>query len=304
MYKHFFNQQKHVLEFQADNIEKLYSLDRHKMIQLSILVGNDYTNGIQGIGAVTAMEILSEFASKSSQQTTDDMTDEMSLLTGLSKFKEWLQNDKVNFSKKSLRSKLKNVAIADDFPSRRVVEALLRPIVDKSEEKFTWGAPDAESIRELAKTTFGWTHSRTDDILLPVLKKLDEKKSQQSIKNYFHVTGHTSTGEGSLTVSKRVRRAIDVLANKCEPAESAVEKPVKEKKTRKRAQNDDGTAQSKAKAEKATKNVDGMEPKKTVQLPGVGDDIIPQRAVTVAEMDKNKQNAIELFKKSKKNSKK
>lgn len=307
VYKHFFNQQKNVLEFKAENIEKLYSLDRHKMIQLSILVGNDYTNGIQGIGAVTAMEILSEFTSK---LNSEDMNEETcGLLSGLSKFKDWFHNDKVNFTRKSLRSKLKNITITDDFPSRRVVEALLQPIVDKNEEKFTWGQPDAESIRELAKSTFGWTYSKTDDILLPVLKKLDEKKSQQSIRNYFKITNQ-STGEGSsVTVSKRVRRAIDVMSNKYNPEDE--EKPVKEKKPRKRPQPKEENAEKPTKKlTKPTKTrkihpkEDEAEQQKNLKLPGEGDDIIPQREVTNAEMDKNKHNAIELFKKSKKNQKK
>lgn len=300
VYKHFFNQQKTVLEFKAENIETLYSLDRHKMIQLSILVGNDYTNGIQGIGAVTAMEILSEFTT-SKAGNDDDMNEEVSLLSGLSKFKEWFHNDKSNMAKRSLRSKLKNIALTEEFPSRRVVEALLKPIVDTNEETFTWGRPDAESIRELAKTTFGWTYSKTDDILLPVLKKLEEKKSQQTIKNYFKITSQVA-GEGSLMVSKRVRRAIDVMSSKCNPDDA--EKPLKEKKPRKRASKDEEKAEKPTKTRKTKTPKADEEHQKNVKLPGEGDDVIPQRKVTNAEMDKNKQNAIELFKKSKKNQKK
>lgn len=45
VYKNFFDQNKHVLEFRAENIERLYHLDRQKLIQLSFLVGSDYTEG-------------------------------------------------------------------------------------------------------------------------------------------------------------------------------------------------------------------------------------------------------------------
>lgn len=311
VYKHFFNQQKNVLEFQAENIQKLYNLDRHKLIQLSILVGNDYTNGIQGIGAVTAMEILSEFSSKGVEQ--DQMNEEMTLHSGLYKFREWFHHDKNNFTRRTLRSKLKNITITEDFPSRRVIEALLQPAVDKSDEKFTWGQPDAESIRELAKTTFGWTYSKTDDILLPVLKRLENKKSQQSIKNYFKITSSSSAvAEGSLMVSKRVRRAIDIMSNKCNPEDN--EKPVKEKRSRKAVPKDEKKAANSSETEKTTKRTtkpknprpkkDEIEKQKIVKLPGEGDDVIPQREVTNAEMDQNKQIAIELFKNTKKNQKK
>ena len=36
-------------------------LNREKLIQLAYLLGSDYTEGIQGIGWVTAMEVLGEF---------------------------------------------------------------------------------------------------------------------------------------------------------------------------------------------------------------------------------------------------
>lgn len=45
VYKNFFDQNKHVLEFRSENIQRLFHLDRHKLIQLSFLVGSDYTEG-------------------------------------------------------------------------------------------------------------------------------------------------------------------------------------------------------------------------------------------------------------------
>lgn len=46
VYKNFFDQNKHVLEFQSENIQRLFHLDRDKLIQLSFLVGSDYTEGL------------------------------------------------------------------------------------------------------------------------------------------------------------------------------------------------------------------------------------------------------------------
>lgn len=45
VYKNFFDQNKHVLEFKSESIQRLFHLDRHKLIQLSFLVGSDYTEG-------------------------------------------------------------------------------------------------------------------------------------------------------------------------------------------------------------------------------------------------------------------
>lgn len=55
IYKNFFVQQKMVMEFQLENVEEKFHLDRKKLIQLAMLVGSDYTIGVSGIGAVTAL---------------------------------------------------------------------------------------------------------------------------------------------------------------------------------------------------------------------------------------------------------
>lgn len=52
VYKNFFVQKKIVMEFRKENIEEMFHLDRKKLIQLAMLVGSDYTVGINGIGAV------------------------------------------------------------------------------------------------------------------------------------------------------------------------------------------------------------------------------------------------------------
>lgn len=47
VYKNFFDSNKLVMEFKSNNIEKLFHLSRQKLIQLSFLVGSDYTQGMQ-----------------------------------------------------------------------------------------------------------------------------------------------------------------------------------------------------------------------------------------------------------------
>ncbi|CAH1644712.1 unnamed protein product [Spodoptera littoralis] len=61
VYKNFFNQKKHVLQFLAERIEKSFNLNREQLILLALLVGSDYTTGLSGVGPVTAMEILASF---------------------------------------------------------------------------------------------------------------------------------------------------------------------------------------------------------------------------------------------------
>lgn len=90
------------------------------------------------------------------------------------------------------------------------MEAYLYPTVDENREKFSWGRPEVESIREYAKKTFGWTNKRTDEIVLPIMKRLDEKTTQKTIQNYFKITGVTSRTD--LKVSKRVRTALEQMS--------------------------------------------------------------------------------------------
>lgn len=111
------------------------------------------------------------------------------------------------------------------------MEAYLFPTIDENREKFSWGLPEVESIREYAKKTFGWTKKRTDEIVLPVIKKLSEKTSQRSIQNYFKITGVTSKKD--LKVSKRVRTALQNMDPDATAAND--DEVVEEKKPRKNA---------------------------------------------------------------------
>lgn len=138
VYKNFFDQSKLVMEFKLDNIKKLYHIDRNAMIQLSILVGSDYTSGgssngfelgiknyifhlfsgISGVGTVTAMEILSLF-SRTEEMDTSEIR---SVLSGLRKFRDWWQGKAFTSRTAALRKKLRNIALSEDFPSSRVRE--------------------------------------------------------------------------------------------------------------------------------------------------------------------------------------
>jgi len=52
--------------------EIVLALSRNSFIQLAFLVGSDYTNGIDGIGPVSAIEILSFFESKTKNMNIEE----------------------------------------------------------------------------------------------------------------------------------------------------------------------------------------------------------------------------------------
>lgn len=230
VYKNFFNQQKLVMEFTIESIERAFQMDRKKLIQLALLVGSDYTTGISGIGAVTALEVLASFPP--TPEKDGETTEMMSLLSGLRKFRDWWNHGRSNSvgTRITLKSKLKNIEFTEGFPSSAIVEAYLYPTVDGNKDAFSWGYPDAESLRDFAKQKFGWPQTKTDDILLPVLKRLDERKSQSSIKNYFKV--QSAVAHNLVKVSKRVQQAVDVMAGKevVEQVKSPKKKVVRKRK--------------------------------------------------------------------------
>lgn len=77
-------------------------LSRLHLILLALLVGSDYTVGVQGVGPVTAMEILATFP-----PTDANELDHKKILSGLEKFREWLKVP----PQTPLARKLKNVEL-------------------------------------------------------------------------------------------------------------------------------------------------------------------------------------------------
>ena len=75
-------------------------LDREKLVLLAILVGSDYTNGVEGVGPVTGLEILAEFPPIG-----------MSAFESLVEFRDWWQNAQQEKTKPTskIRSKLKQL---------------------------------------------------------------------------------------------------------------------------------------------------------------------------------------------------
>lgn len=204
------------------------------------------------------------------------------------------------------------------------------PTVDENRESFAWGHPELENLREYAKKTFGWTRKRADEIVLPVMKRLSEKTTQQSIQNYFQITDVTSRTE--LKVSKRVRLALDQMSadpdapsTSGEPIEAEKRKSrrKKEKKVddksdadepgrvarpsrvrkRKNAEpvahcsHDTSNAETNGSFEATATTATGS--KKKVVLPD-NNEPIPQRERDKQALESNKQKAIEILKQNKK----
>ena len=88
----------------------------------------------------------------------------------------------------------RRVHLPASFPDNAVRQAYLEPTVDESKEPFEWAMPDLEALREYvvvvtlflsmkflrvcsyAARNFGWSKSRLDEVLLPVIQKLNSRE--------------------------------------------------------------------------------------------------------------------------------
>ncbi len=78
----------------------LLEMGREKLIHLALLTGSDYTEGIQGVGPVCALEILAEFPSDG--------------LEALERFRDWLshvQSKKNAPPENKIRQKIRNLSV-------------------------------------------------------------------------------------------------------------------------------------------------------------------------------------------------
>ncbi|XP_060681773.1 DNA excision repair protein ERCC-5 isoform X2 [Hemiscyllium ocellatum] len=202
VYKHFFTQDKDVEYYQYIHIHNQLGLDRTKLINLAYFLGSDYTEGIPGVGYVTAMELLNEFLGPG--------------LEPLFHIRDWWtetqKNKKLrdNPNDTKVKRKLRHLDISPGFPNPAVAEEYLKPVVDESKRSLSWGKPDFDEIREFCENRFGWTRKKTDEVLLPVMKQVNAHQSQLRIDSFFRMEQH----EKQAIRSQRLRRAVTCMLRK------------------------------------------------------------------------------------------
>ncbi|CAK7244744.1 MAG: DNA repair protein rad2 [Sporothrix thermara] len=199
VYKNMFNGNKFVECYISSDLEREMSLTREKLIDIAQLLGSDYTDGLPGVGPVTAMEIISEFPGNN----------------GLEQFRDWWQDVQSHgrpkeadadspFRRKFRKSQGTKLFLPLSFPSAAVVDAYLKPEVDRSTEPFQWGVPDLDGLRNFLMATIGWSQERTDEVLVPVIRDMNRRETegtQSNITRFF--TG--AVGAGARMTEAQVR---------------------------------------------------------------------------------------------------
>lgn len=238
VYKNMFNQSKFVECYLATDLEKEYSLTRHKLIQIAHLLGSDYTEGIPTVGPVTALEILSDFES-------------------LEEFASWClkvqlsqplpPEEASNAFRKKFKRNAAKIMLSTVFPDKRVDHAYSNPEVDKDPSPFAWGVPDLDGLRQFLMATIGWSQERTDEVLVPVIKDMNRRENEgtqanitQFISGSVGVGIRQQAGGGKLGggSSFAPRRRTEGRSKRMETALSRLKEKTKIGETRKKANND------------------------------------------------------------------
>ncbi|GFN21462.1 ssDNA endodeoxyribonuclease RAD2 [Aspergillus tubingensis] len=192
VYKNMFNQSKFVECYLTTDLEKEYSLFRTKLIRLAHLLGSDYTEGIPGIGPVTALEILTEFG------TLEEFRDWWTQVqTGLN-----MGNDSHAIFYKKFKKHATKIFLPPSFPDPRVDAAYLEPEVDSDPSPFQWGVPDLHGLRNFLMSTIGWSQERTDEVLVPVIRDMNRREQEGTQSN---ITSFFSGPQGAGAFAPRVR---------------------------------------------------------------------------------------------------
>lgn len=202
IYKNMFNQKQYVECYLKDDIAHKLGLNQDRLIELGLLLGSDYTDGVKGIGPVLAMEILAEFGN-------------------LSRFKKWFDdcslkgaNDSSTTLKKNLLNRIKNnkLYLSSLFPDEVVFQAYKSAQVDSNKEPFKWGVPDLDQIRSFLMYNVGWSQSRVDEVMIPLIRDMNKKLregSQSTINEFFPVSHQQYTKQ--VLIGKRLKAAADKL---------------------------------------------------------------------------------------------
>lgn len=230
----FADNKKDVEEYRMDEIEHTMGLDREKCIQLALMMGSDYTEGVTGIGMVNALEVLGAFPEPD----------------GLKKFKAWVdavvdddiaeaaagrdepspskrKKSKVNFGiepddseltqkfKKSHANARRKWVLQTEFPEARVVDAYNNPNVTRYslqqlDSTMRPREPDVDGLRRFCLDRLGMESDKFDrQVLKPLQEYMSIGPVQTSMDSF--IVRYEDQNRFSGVRSKRLAHAINGL---------------------------------------------------------------------------------------------
>lgn len=204
VYRNVFDQSKSIEKYTSNRIASNLALDRTRLILLAMLLGSDYTEGVNGIGIVNALEVLSAFSD----------------FEGLEEFREWVftgpgvdsskheSNEVKTEFKRKHDTVRRNWGVSRHFPSRRVYKAYTSPSIDKSLETFSFGSVDEEGLLQFCIEKLGLCKAQAKNRIEPILSS---RPHQMRIDQFFSRSGTVAEIK-----SKRLEKALNDLKGKGE----------------------------------------------------------------------------------------
>ena len=138
------------------------------------------------------------------------------LKEGLSRFATWLdgfgtndtgfstEQDEFHEKHKTARSRW---VMPPHFPADGVIQAYMNPVVDKSNERFTWGVPDVEGLVAFCAQHIGWVADETRKLLEPVVARRSQRYMQTRLDSFMKYEDGIKFAD---VRSKRLRAVLGV----------------------------------------------------------------------------------------------
>ena len=133
------------------------------------------------------------------------------------------------FSKKHVTQRL-TWRVADGFPDPIVMDAYLRPEVNRSSERFAWQTPKLEALRLFCSSKLGMPQARADQTLMPLMALIrddadaaDAAALRQARLDSFYLSYHDNSRVARIR-SSRLRRAVGAMTG-AKPAGARARKP-------------------------------------------------------------------------------
>jgi len=131
---------------------------------------------------------------------------------GLHRFKEWWRKvqsgtdraeDTKSKFRKRFKKKFKELFLPEDWPNPAVRDSYYHPTVDHSEEPFKWGIPDLDALRSYFQSELGWGQDKVDDLLLPIIQKMNRRSQQDAMAKQGNLTAFFDAPVGGVAPRKR-----------------------------------------------------------------------------------------------------
>ncbi|KAL7074405.1 hypothetical protein ACQ4LE_006763 [Meloidogyne hapla] len=228
VYKNMFNRKMNLEKYSSEDIKQKLGLTRCEFIQLGLLAGGDYSRGLEQVGVVAALELISEFVNNSDDNKS--LLDKA--LLSLKKISEWIlskrqKNNNSVFVESSHRICLRKIIEANNsdeiiktFPNVEIIKAYAKPLVDSSIKKFKWGRIDFDALDSFLQINLGITKENIFKKTHGAFERWDEfitaktQSYQQKITNFMKVsTSLENNSTNILSPTKRVKKALKKLIN-------------------------------------------------------------------------------------------